>query len=140
MLKRMSDEEYLLEEERRQGRGRGRGPNDMSVSSDEDDDDIGAPSYPVHNLSKDEEDKEVHSTEEVAVKDVAGPQLSMEVVKTAMKGTKRHNKIAPNMIINQAILDHYRTVSQARARGTYGSFFPRSCSEVAPGYLRPRRR
>ena len=89
---------------------------------------------------EDEEDGEVHSTEEVAAKDVAGPQLSKEVIKTAVKGTKRHNKIAPNMVLNQAILDHYHTVSQARARGSYGSFFPRSCSEAAPGYLRPRRR
>ena len=56
---------------------------------------------------EDEEDGEVHSTEEVAAKDVAGPQLSKEVVKTA------------NMVLNQAILDHYHNVSQARARETY---------------------
>ena len=113
----MSDKEYSSEEERRQGRGRG--PNYMSLSSDEEDDVVGAPSSPVHNLSEEEEDGKVHSTEEVAAKDVAGPQLSKEMVKTAMKGTKRVDEIAPNMILNQAILDHYHNVSQARARETY---------------------
>ena len=48
----------------------------------------------------------------MAAKDVAGPQLSKEVVKTA------------NMVLNQAILDHYHTVSQARARGNLLIFLP----------------
>ena len=91
----------------------------MSLSSDEEDDDVGAPSSLVHNLSDEEEDGEVNSTEEVAAEDLAGPQLSKETVKTAMKGTKRVDEITPNMILNQAILYHYHNVSQARARETY---------------------
>ena len=81
----MSDKEYSFEEERRQGRGH-RGPHDLSLSLDEEDDDIGAPSSPVHERSNEEEEGEAHSTEEVAANDVAGPQLSKETVKTAMKG------------------------------------------------------
>ena len=57
----------------------------MSFSSEEEDKDVGAPSSLVHNNSDEEEDGEVHSTEEVAAKDIAGPQLSKETVKTAMK-------------------------------------------------------
>ena len=39
--------------------------------------------------------------------DVAGPQLSKEGVKEAMKEAKRVDKVAPNMILNKTILDHY---------------------------------
>ena len=85
----MSDEEYSSEEERRQGRGRrqtSRRPQNMSFSSEEEEEDVvGAPSSLVHYNSNEKEDGEVHSTEEVAAKDIARPQLSKETVKTAMK-------------------------------------------------------
>ena len=57
----------------------------MSFSSEEKDEDVGAPSSLVHNNSDEEKDGEVHSTEEVAAKDISGPQLSKETVKTAIK-------------------------------------------------------
>ena len=41
---------------------------------------------------------------------MARPQLSKEAIKEAMKGAKRVNKITPNMILNQTILDHYHNV------------------------------
>ena len=84
----MSDEEYSSEEERRQGRGRrqtSRRPQNMSFSSEEEEEDVGSPSSLVHYNSNEKEDGEVHSTEEVAAKDIARPQLSKETVKTAMK-------------------------------------------------------
>ena len=46
----------------------------------------------------------------IPVQDVAGHQLSKEGVKEAMKGTKRVNEIAPNMILKKKILDHYHNV------------------------------
>ena len=41
---------------------------------------------------------------------MARPQLSKEAIKEAMKGAKRVDKITPNMILNQTILDHYHNV------------------------------
>ena len=41
---------------------------------------------------------------------MARPQLSKETIKEAMKGAKRVDKIIPNMILNQTILDHYHNV------------------------------
>ena len=49
---------------------------------------------PVHAHSDEEEDGEVHSAEEVAAKDIAGPQLSKETVKKTMKGAKGVDEIA----------------------------------------------
>ena len=46
----------------------------------------------------------------MAAKDVARPQLSKETVKEAMRGAKRVNKIAPNKILDQTILDCYHNV------------------------------
>ena len=36
---------------------------------------------------------------------MAGPQLSKEAIKEAMKGSKRADEITPKMILNQTILD-----------------------------------
>ena len=105
----MSDEEYSSEEEPRQGRGRRqavRGPHYMSLSSNEEVENVSAPSSPVHDHSNDKEG-EADPADEVAAKDVARPQLSKETVKMAMKGAKRVDEIAPNMVLNQTILDHY---------------------------------
>ena len=41
---------------------------------------------------------------------MAGPQLSKEAIKEAMKGSKRADEITPKMILNQTILDHYHNV------------------------------
>ena len=76
-------------------------------------------------MDGDEKDK-ADSTEELATKvgiecealvqdntpmqDVAGPQLSKEIVKEAMKGAKIVDKISPNIILNKTILDHYHNV------------------------------
>ena len=97
----------------------------MSLSLDEEDDDIGAPSSPVHERSNKEEEGEAHSTEEVAANDVAGPQLSKATVKTAMKGAKRVDEIALNMILNQTILDHYHNVREpGKGQGNLLIFLP----------------
>ena len=106
----MSDKDYLTEEERRPGRGSPRRrAHDMSSSSNEED--VGTSECsPVNDRSDGDEGGETDSTEEVAAKDVAGPQLSKETVMEAMKGAKRVNKVAPNLILNQTILDHYHNV------------------------------
>ena len=97
----------------------------MSLSSDEEDEDVGAPSSPVHERSNKEEEGEVHSTEQVAAKDIVGPRLSKETVKTAMKGAKRVDEIAPNMILNQTILDHYHNVREpGQGQGKLLTFLP----------------
>ena len=44
------------------------------------------------------------------MQDVAGPQLSKETVKEAMRGAKSVDEIAPNMILNNTILDHYHNI------------------------------
>ena len=36
---------------------------------------------------------------------MARPQLSKEAIKEAMKGAKRVDKITPNMILNQTIME-----------------------------------
>ena len=44
------------------------------------------------------------------LQDVSGPQLSKEGVKNAMKEAKKVDEVAPNMILNEAILSHYHKV------------------------------
>ena len=99
----------------------------MSSSSDDEEDDVGVTERsPVTDRSDGDEKDETDSTEELAAKvgmecealvhnntpmqDVAGPQVSKETVKEAMKGAKRFEEIAPNMILNKTILDHYHNV------------------------------
>ena len=55
----------------------------------------------------------------IPVQEVAGHQLSKEGVKEAMKGAKRVDEIASNMIFNNTILGHYHKV---KANG-YGQKF-----------------
>ena len=38
------------------------------------------------------------------------PQLSKETVKSAMKGHKRLDEVAPNIVLNEEIMDHYHQV------------------------------
>ena len=40
---------------------------------------------------------------------MAGLHLSKETAKKAMRGAKRVDEIAPNMILNQMILNHYHS-------------------------------
>ena len=93
----------------------------MSSSLAEEDDDVGD----TNNSDREMEDK-ADSAEElmakvstrckilirvnVLIQDVSGPQLSKEGVKNAMKGAKRVDEIAPNMILNETILGHYHEV------------------------------
>ena len=42
--------------------------------------------------------------------DVSGPQLSKETAKSAMKGRKRLDEVAPNIVLNDEIMDHYHQV------------------------------
>ena len=80
----------------------------MSSSSDEEEDEVGASEYsPINDHLDEEERGKADSTEELAAKDVAGPQLYKETVKEAMRGAERVVEVAPNMILNQTILDHY---------------------------------
>ena len=116
----MSDEEYSTKEERRQSQSRSQRPrraHNMSSRSDEEDDATGD----TDRSDRDKED-EPDSAEELIAKvgtkcktlihdnvsrqDVAGPQLSKEGVKEAMKGAKRVDEIARN----KTILDHYHNV------------------------------
>ena len=94
---------------------------DMSSSLAEEDDDAGD----TNNSDREMEDKADSAEEQMAkvstrckilirvnvlIQDVSGPQLSKEGVKNAMKGAKRVDEIAPNMILNEAILGHYHEV------------------------------
>ena len=107
----MSDD-YSSEEERRLNRSQ-RPRRDHDISSDgyddKEEDDAGAPSSPAHYRSG-ENGGEEDPAEEVSAKDVAGPRLTKEAIKEAMKGNKRVDKITPNMVLNQTILDHYHNV------------------------------
>ena len=42
--------------------------------------------------------------------DASGPQLSKEIVKSAMKGRKRLDEVAPTIVLNEEIMDHYHQV------------------------------
>ena len=108
----MLDYSYSTEEERCPGRKpRRRGAHNISLSSDEEEDEVGAlERLPVHAHSDKEERGDADFTEELAAKDVAGPQLSKGTVKEAMKGAKRVDKIAPNTNLNQTIMDHYHNI------------------------------
>ena len=105
----MSDKEYSSKEKRRMNRSqRHRRAHDMSSSSSEEDE--------AGNTDNSEREDEADSAEELIAKvstgcktlihdnspsqDMNGPQLSKEGVKNAMKGTKRVDKVAPNMILN----------------------------------------
>ena len=115
----MSNESYLTEDERRrrQERQQRRRAHDVSWSSDKEEDEVGdTERSPVTDRSDGDEKDEADATEELAAKvgiecealihnntpmlDVAGPQLSKETVNEAMKGAKRVDEIAPNMILN----------------------------------------
>ena len=103
----------------------------MSSSSGQENDDAGN----TDRSDRDRED-EANSAEEliakvgtrcktlmrdnVPIQDVAGPQFSKEGVKEAMKGAKKVNKIAPNMILNNAILGQYHKV---KANGYCQKFY-----------------
>ena len=78
----MLDEDYSTEEERRPGRGlRHRGAHKMSSSSDEEEDNVCASERsPVNDHSDGEERGDADSTEELAAKDVAGSEVSKELV------------------------------------------------------------
>ena len=122
----MSDEDYWTEDERQERQWRRRA-HDMSSSSDEEEDYVGVTERsPVTDCSDGDEKDKADSTEELVAKvgieckalvhdntpmqDVAGPQLSKETVKEAMKGAKRVDEINPNMILNKTILNHYHNV------------------------------
>ena len=65
---------------------------------------------PAHYRSDENGGGEEDPAEEVSTKDVAGPQLTKEAIKEAMKGNKRVDEITPNIVLNQTILDHYHNV------------------------------
>ena len=109
----MSDEDYSSEEERRLNRSQ-RLRRDHNISSDKYEDREGedaiAPSSPAHYRSDENEGHKEDPAEKVSAKDVAGPQLTKEAIKEAMKGNKRVDEITTNMVLNQTILDHYHNV------------------------------
>ena len=109
----MSDEDYSSEEERRLNRSQ-RLRRDHDISSDKykdkEGEDAVAPRSPAHYRSNETKGGKEDSAEEISAKDVAGPQVTKEAIKEAMKGNKRVDKITPNMFLNQTILDHYHNV------------------------------
>ena len=44
------------------------------------------------------------------MQDTSGPQLSKEDVESMMKSNKRLDEVRPNMVLNEAIIDHYHKV------------------------------
>ena len=86
----------------------------MSSDEDEDEegDDVVSPSSPgqYHSDENGVGQEEEEPAEEVPAKDMAGPQFTKEAVAEAMKNSRRVDKITPNMVLNQAILEHCHNV------------------------------
>ena len=112
---RMSEDEYSSnKEECRMNRSqRRRRAHNMSSDEDEEGDDVVSPSSPGQCHTDENgvgQEEEEEPAEEVPAKDMAGPQLNKEAVAEAMKNNRRVEEITPNMVLNQAILEHCHNV------------------------------
>ena len=111
----MSEDEYSSnKEECRMNRSqRRRRAHNMSSDEDEEGDDVVSPSSPGQCHTDENgvgQEEEEEPAEEVPAKDMAGPQLNKEAVAEAMKNNRRVEEITPNMVLNQAILEHCHNV------------------------------
>ena len=122
----MSEKESSSEEELRPNRSQQcRRTHDMSFSSAEE-----GMADDINNFDREEEaDSAEESIAKVSTRvqtsihnnalfqDMSGPQLSKEGFKNAMKGAKRVDEVAPNVILKEEIVSHYHKV-----RCDYGNF------------------